>query len=74
MRNPTNFRPTKRDNEALDIIAADYPVFMDSMTELIRVALATYPKYKQLLDRIEATERRLESLDQRVEALEELSR
>jgi len=63
MRNPTTFRPTETDSEALDKVAEDFPVYADSTVDLIRVALNTYSKYKNLQFVIINHEKRIEALE-----------
>jgi len=63
MRNPTTFRPTETDSEALDKVAEDFPVYADSTVDLIRVALNTYSKYKNLQFSIDNHEKRIEALE-----------
>lgn len=39
---PIYFRPSEKDAEVLDLIARQHPVFADSPTELLRMALQAY--------------------------------
>jgi len=63
MYRPATFRPTKNDNAVLHRIAGDYPIHAGSIIELIRMALDTYSKHKNLTDRVESLEQRVESLE-----------
>ncbi len=46
---PIYFRPSEKDLEVLSLIAEQHPVFSDSPTELLRIALQAY-WYEHALD------------------------
>lgn len=63
---PIYFRPSEKDLEVLSLIAKQHPVFSDSSTELLRIALQAY-WYEHAPDAGRSKSQRIERLEKKMD-------